>query len=81
MLIKDLSEISQNKLLNIGFALNDSINLVPDGGGGHGSVLGFYIDAPIHYAAREGDLDLLQELCDKLNVWPHRENKLKELGI
>ena len=27
------------------------------------------------------DIDYLQSVCDKLNVWPHRENKLKELGI
>lgn len=65
MLIKDLSETSKNKLLGIGFALDDSINHVPNDGGGHGNVFGFYIDAPIHYAAREGDLDLLTELCDK----------------
>lgn len=62
MLINDLSETSKNKLLKIGFALEDSIDHVGDG---YGSVFGFYVDAPIHYAAREGDLDLLQELCDK----------------
>lgn len=27
------------------------------------------------------DIDYLQSVCDKLNVWPHRERKLKELGI
>jgi hypothetical protein len=26
-------------------------------------------------------IDYLQNLCDKLNVWPHRDKKLNELGI
>lgn len=29
----------------------------------------------------EEDIKELEELCDKLNVWPHRDKKLKELGI
>jgi hypothetical protein len=30
---------------------------------------------------REEDIQELQDLCDKLNVWPDRENKLNKLGI
>jgi hypothetical protein len=30
---------------------------------------------------REEDIQELQDLCDKLNVWPHRDKKLNELGI
>jgi hypothetical protein len=29
----------------------------------------------------EEDIQELQDLCDKLNVWPNRDKKLKELGI
>lgn len=27
------------------------------------------------------DIKELQDLCDKLNVWPNRDKKLNELGI
>lgn len=30
---------------------------------------------------KEEDIQELQDLCDKLNVWPDRENKLNQLGI
>jgi len=30
---------------------------------------------------RQQEIDELQELCDKLNVWPDRDKKLNELGI
>jgi hypothetical protein len=29
----------------------------------------------------EEDIEELKSLCDKLNIWPDRENKLNELGI
>ena len=30
---------------------------------------------------REEDIKELQDLCDKLNVWPHRDKILKQLDI
>lgn len=30
---------------------------------------------------REEDIQELQDLCDKLNVWPDRDKKLNNLGI
>ena len=30
---------------------------------------------------REEDIQELQDLCDKLNVWPHRDKKLNSIGI
>lgn len=30
---------------------------------------------------REEDIQELQDLCDKLNVWPDRDKKLNQLGI
>ena len=30
---------------------------------------------------REEDIQELQDLCDKLNVWPDRDKKLNSLGI
>ena len=30
---------------------------------------------------REEDIEELQDLCDKLNVWPDRDKKLNQLGI
>jgi hypothetical protein len=33
------------------------------------------------WKVRQEDIDYLQSVCDKLNVWPDRERKLKELGI
>lgn len=35
----------------------------------------------LDWKVNQEDIDYLQSVCDKLNVWPHRENKLKELGI
>ncbi len=50
MIISNLSNASQQKLLKIGFQLTDDINHVGDGHGG--ALTGFYLDAPIHYAAK-----------------------------
>ena len=33
------------------------------------------------WQVKQEDIDYLQDICDKLNVWSHRERKLKELGI
>ncbi len=30
---------------------------------------------------REEDINYLQDLCDKLNVWPNRQKKLQSIGI
>ncbi len=30
---------------------------------------------------RQQEIDELQELCDKLNVWPDRDKKLNSLGL
>jgi hypothetical protein len=38
--------------------------------------------APVlNWLVKQEDIDYLQNLCDKLNVWPDRENKLNKLGI
>lgn len=34
-----------------------------------------------YWGVKQEDIDYLQDICDKLNVWPDREKKLKELGI
>ena len=33
------------------------------------------------WSMRKEDIDYLQDLCDKLNVWPDRQKKLDKLGI
>lgn len=33
------------------------------------------------WSVTEEDVKELEDLCDKLNVWPNRDKKLKELGI
>ncbi len=57
----------------------DYPGLHPDTGGvvfyKHG-----YINNGI-WCMKEEDIQELQDLCDKLNVWPNRDKKLKELGI
>ena len=35
----------------------------------------------VGWEMRREDIRELEDLCDKLNVWPHRDRKLKELGI
>ncbi len=61
MFVSELSETSRNKLLEINFELTDPINEVAFG---HGDAFSFFCDAPIHYAAREGDLSLLKDLLE-----------------
>jgi hypothetical protein len=34
-----------------------------------------------NWEVSEEDILELQSLCDKLNIYPHRDNKLSELGI
>ena len=42
---------------------------------------GYWVDGTNSWNMREEDITELNELCDKLNVWPDRDKKLKELGI
>lgn len=37
--------------------------------------------AKVGWEMREEDIKELQDLCDKLNVWPNRDKKLNEIGI
>jgi hypothetical protein len=37
--------------------------------------------AEVGWEMREEDIKELQDLCDKLNVWPNRDKKLNEIGI
>ena len=57
------------------------------------SYQGLHVDTPdvvlykhgktteIGWEMREEDIQQLQDLCDRLNVWPQRDQKLNELGI
>jgi hypothetical protein len=33
------------------------------------------------WVVKQEDIDYLQNLCDKLNVWPDRNKKLNDIGI
>jgi hypothetical protein len=41
----------------------------------------FYPAPVLNWLVKQEDIDYLQNLCDKLNVWPDRNKKLNDIGI
>jgi len=60
MKLNELSPRSQEKLKKAGFKLDKEINDIQEMGN---ALKGYYIYAPLHYAASVGDLSLMIELC------------------